>query len=307
MTTGSRIKARREACGLSADELAERLGKNRATIYRYESDAIENMPAKVLVPLAEALETTPAYLMGWTDDYYDYEKDPDNRLAVLPDALREAWLEDGLSGEEMWRRYQAVEDSMKGEHDRRLDAVYDLSNAALDLARLFDALDNYGQDAVREVAQVEKTRCEDEERFLRETAEEPEDEVLPDFTFASAAGPLLGVAGQESVPYVLQPGDPRGAVYTTRVSGDSMEPYFPDGSRVFVNMDQVRDGDIGIFCVDGATVIKQYHHDDFMGITYLFSLNRKRADADVVITPNSGRSLFCQGRVITKRRFPTPV
>ena len=182
-----------------------------------------------------------------------------------------------------------------------------LSLEAMQLAKLFDTLDNYGQDAVREVAQVEKARCEDEERFLREAAEEPEDEVLPDFTFASAAGPLLGVAGQESVPYVLQPGDPRGAVYTTRVSGDSMEPYFPDGSRVFVNMDQVRDGDIGIFCVDGVTVIKQYHHDDFMGITYLFSLNRKRADADVVITPNSGRSLFCQGRVITKRRFPTPM
>jgi hypothetical protein len=59
--------------------------------------------------------------------------------------------------------------------------------------------------------------------------------------------------------------------------------------------------------VDGATVIKQYHYEPFMGITYLFSLNRKRDDADVVITPNSGRSLFCQGRVMTKRRFPIPM
>ena len=31
---------------------------------------------------------------------------------------------------------------------------------------------------------------------------------------------------------------------------------------------------------------------------YLFSLNRRRADADVVLTRSSGRSLTCFGRVI---------
>lgn len=182
-----------------------------------------------------------------------------------------------------------------------------LSLEALQMAKLFDTLDNYGQDAVREVAQVEKARCEDEERFLRETELEQEPRVIPDYTFGAAAGPLLGVAGQESVPYTLQPEDPPGAVYAVHVNGDSMEPYFPDGARVFVNMDQVRDGDIGIFCVDGATVIKQYHYDPFLGITYLFSLNRKRSDMDVVLTRNDPRSLVCQGRVITKRHFPLPV
>jgi transcriptional regulator with XRE-family HTH domain len=181
-----------------------------------------------------------------------------------------------------------------------------LSSAALDLARIYDTLDNYGQDAVREVARVEKARCEDEERFLRESEIEPEPDVIPDYTFRPAAGPLLGVAGQESEPYTLRSEDPKGAVYTTRISGDSMEPYFPDGARIFVNMDQVMEGDIGVFCVDGATVVKQYHYDSFMGITYLFSLNRKRADLDIILTPHDGRSLFCQGRVITSRRFPIP-
>lgn len=182
----------------------------------------------------------------------------------------------------------------------------EISESAFGLAKLYDTLDNYGQDAVREVAQVEKARCEDEERFLRESEPEQEDQWIPDYTFRPAAGPLLGVAGQESVPYMLQPGDPKGAVYTTCVSGDSMAPYFPDGSRVFVNMDQVRDGDIGVFCVDGATIIKQYHYDSYMGITYLFSLNRKRSDMDVVLTAQDPRTVVCQGRVITKRHFPLP-
>lgn len=65
MSIGSRIQEFRKKQGLSVDELANRLGKNRATIYRYESDDIENLPAPVLEPLAKALQTTPAVLMGW--------------------------------------------------------------------------------------------------------------------------------------------------------------------------------------------------------------------------------------------------
>ena len=37
-----------------------------------------------------------------------------------------------------------------------------------------------------------------------------------------------------------------------------------------------------------------------------FSLNRARADADVVLPPSSGRTLACFGRVLLKRRFPLP-
>ncbi len=73
MTVGQRIKARREECGLSVIDLAERLGKARSTIYRYEGDEIQDMPITVLEPLAEALSTTPAYLMGWSDDPHDYD------------------------------------------------------------------------------------------------------------------------------------------------------------------------------------------------------------------------------------------
>ncbi len=65
MTIGERIKERRKELGLSVDELAERLNKNRATIYRYESNEIEKLPTTVLEPLANALGVTPAYLMGW--------------------------------------------------------------------------------------------------------------------------------------------------------------------------------------------------------------------------------------------------
>lgn len=68
MTIGERIKKRRTEIGLSVDELALKIGKNRATIYRYESDDIENLPVSILEPLAKALRTTPAELFGWSSE-----------------------------------------------------------------------------------------------------------------------------------------------------------------------------------------------------------------------------------------------
>lgn len=68
MNTGDRIKQRRIELGLTADELADRIKKSRATIYRYENGDIENMPTPVLEPLAKALYTTPADLMGWDEE-----------------------------------------------------------------------------------------------------------------------------------------------------------------------------------------------------------------------------------------------
>ena len=67
MTTGERIKQLRKGLGLSADELGEMIGKDRSTIYRYESGDIEKATIDVLPSLAKALQTTPQHIMGWAD------------------------------------------------------------------------------------------------------------------------------------------------------------------------------------------------------------------------------------------------
>ncbi len=90
---------------------------------------------------------------------------------------------------------------------------------------------------------------------------------------------------------------PPGAELAVRIQGDSMSPVIEDGSVVYVNHDPVLSGDVGIFCVDGDMLCKQYYRDGF-GMVYLFSLNRKRADMDVVFHRGSGRSLTCFGRVM---------
>lgn len=68
MKFGERLKQRRQELKMSAEELAKIIGKNRATIYRYEKGDIESVPIDVLEPLAKALDVTPSWIMGWDSE-----------------------------------------------------------------------------------------------------------------------------------------------------------------------------------------------------------------------------------------------
>ncbi len=68
MNIGSRIKHRRELLDMSQDELAKKVGyKSRSSINKIEIDG-RGLPQSKIVAFANALDTTPAYLMGWEDD-----------------------------------------------------------------------------------------------------------------------------------------------------------------------------------------------------------------------------------------------
>lgn len=65
---GKRIKLKREALGLTQEDLAKKLGyKSKTTIAKIESGTNDIVQSKVK-DFAVALETTIAYLMGWDDD-----------------------------------------------------------------------------------------------------------------------------------------------------------------------------------------------------------------------------------------------
>ena len=89
-TIGARIKECRKREGLSAEELAKKLGKNKATVYRYENADIKDLPITILEPLAKALNTTPAYLLGW-------DKEESNSLSTREEREIESDLEDMMN------------------------------------------------------------------------------------------------------------------------------------------------------------------------------------------------------------------
>ena len=90
-TIGDRIHRRRLALGVSLNDLARALGKNRSTIYRYENSRIEKLPSGVLEALSQALDTTPEALMGWNAP--PPEAVPARRMRPLPiiGSVRAGW------------------------------------------------------------------------------------------------------------------------------------------------------------------------------------------------------------------------
>lgn len=62
-----RIKKMRERRGLTQKQLGLKIGKSEATVNRYESGAIETINNDTIEAISEALQCSPAYLMGWSD------------------------------------------------------------------------------------------------------------------------------------------------------------------------------------------------------------------------------------------------
>lgn len=128
---------------------------------------------------------------------------------------------------------------------------------------------------------------------------------IPLYRSPAAAGYASPVFGEDYDLIAVEGDVPAGAEFAVRIQGDSMEPWLHDGGRAYVNHDPLQSGDVGIFCVDGEMLCKQYYRDP-LGMVYLFSLNRARSDADVVLPRDSGRSFVCLGRVMLSRKPSLP-
>ena len=112
MTTGERMKARRKEIGLSAERVAELLAVSPATIYRYENGYIDKVPGDRLDPIAKALRTTPAFLMGWDETNPPAHVDEGIWKAICADdaKLRLATWIAGLDSE-TFRRMEKILDA----------------------------------------------------------------------------------------------------------------------------------------------------------------------------------------------------
>ena len=156
----------------------------------------------------------------------------------------------------------------------------------------YRALSPLGRESVQAVLEALQAY-----RAELETTPDREPRVIPLYRTPAAAGYAAPVFGEDFDYLQVTDSIPQAAEFAVRIQGDSMVPYIADGDTVYVNHDPLKAGDVGIFCVDGEMFCKQYYKDP-AGTVYLFSLNRARADADLVLTAGSGRTLVCFGRVI---------
>lgn len=67
MGMAERIKKRRLVMGYTQEELALKLGLQKSAIAKYENGRVENIKRSVISKMAEVLECSPSYLMGWNN------------------------------------------------------------------------------------------------------------------------------------------------------------------------------------------------------------------------------------------------
>lgn len=62
-----KIKYLRHRNGLTLEDVANAVGVGKSTVRKWETGIIANMRRDKIAALADVLNTTPAYLMGWED------------------------------------------------------------------------------------------------------------------------------------------------------------------------------------------------------------------------------------------------
>lgn len=65
---GKRIREHREALGIRAEDLADQIGMDRATYYRYEGGKLKNMKFDRIKDIANALGIRPEDLVVWDEE-----------------------------------------------------------------------------------------------------------------------------------------------------------------------------------------------------------------------------------------------
>jgi transcriptional regulator with XRE-family HTH domain len=85
MVFAERLKMIRSERNITATELAEHLGINKATIYRYENAEIGRIKSVTINAIADYLNVNPDYLIGATDNKHTV-KEAEDLLNSITDA-----------------------------------------------------------------------------------------------------------------------------------------------------------------------------------------------------------------------------
>lgn len=202
-------------------------------------------------------------------------------------------------------------DSIVGKDDvPTKDSIAFYSPAEKRLLEKYRLLDHFGRKVVDTVCSIECERISDSktkynENIINFDAVKIPKRYIPLYSTPSAAGFSIPLEGDDFEMLLADDTVPENADFAVWIQGDSMEPYIKDGEMVFIDKDAVlKNGDVGIFSVDGAMYCKQLYKD-VRGNVYLLSANPDRQDANVFLSCDSGQSFLACGKVIMDK-IPLP-
>lgn len=84
MNMGEKIKELRVKKGLTLEELGDKVGVSKSTVRKWENGIIANMRRDKISKIADALNISPAYLMGWEDENENPTNDINDFENIFP-------------------------------------------------------------------------------------------------------------------------------------------------------------------------------------------------------------------------------
>lgn len=127
--------------------------------------------------------------------------------------------------------------------------------------------------------------------------------TIPLYRSPAAAGAAAPVPGLDYELLTVTGDVPPAAELAVRMEGDSMAPYIPSGSVIYIHHAPLANGDVGLFCIGGAMLVRQYTRGKG-GEVRLLPLNRTAGE--VLTFPTGGVSApTCFGRALL-RTLPLP-
>lgn len=116
MTTnkGDRIKNLRINNKMTLEEVGEKIGVSKQTLYKYENNIITNIPSDKIEGLAKIFNISPAVIMGWDKDDEQYYQDKEaaeyaEMLRTRPEMRMLFSASRGISKEEMQEAVNYIE------------------------------------------------------------------------------------------------------------------------------------------------------------------------------------------------------
>lgn len=233
-----RIKKLRKALGLTQQELSEELNIGRGTLANYERG--RNDPIDAVIS-----------------------------LICQKFNVNEAWLRTG-KGEMFLPAPSNMLDTLAKEyhlsHDARI-LVEEFVSLKPEMQQVFVDFARKAAESFRAVPEqtgVDTVRPEwtPEDRSGHRRTQE-DSAIRLRFSVSGYAMPMSAGTGQpagEGYPdnYYLTKEPPRGTSYIAPISGDSMEPTFYDGDKLFIHAcTEINVGQIGVFFMDGQQWVKE--------------------------------------------------
>lgn len=250
MTVGERIKIKRMQANMTLEELSPKVNVSRQTLSRYETGIISHIPSDRIELIADALGTTPGYLMGWEENPIPYspEDERNKKLGACLESLRSrAGLKQAQIAQKLSITTAAYNDYERGKRKMPLEFIIRLAkDYNVSATNLSEGKLSLPQPQLKDIGEPYNPT-----------------KRIPLLGYISAGLPLY--AEQHIDGYIYTELRDDGEYFALRVQGDSMDlARIFDGSIVIVRRQPtVENGSIAIVLVNGDNAtIKRFRKDE---------------------------------------------